>query len=167
VAVDGSAAAGLIGEPRPAFKSTVTSYFATEKAPVDAPLLILDGEGSGPANHVAVLSRVSPAYAPSGAHLVSVSGVGSAADDPEAFQREAPRQLRRWFGASVDGWRALRTYRIAHALPKHPPGSLDGQSGRPRRDEGVIVAGDYVSFGAIQGALLSGRRAAEAVLDER
>jgi hypothetical protein len=28
-----------------------------------------------------------------------------------------------------------------------------------------VVAGDYTVFGAIQGALLSGRRAAEAVLD--
>ena len=167
VAVDGAAAAELLGERRPSYKDTVTSYFAAEKAPVDAPLLILDGEGTGPANHVAVISRVAPAYAPAGAHLVSVSGVGPAAADPEAFEREAPRQLRRWFGASVDRWRLLRTYRIAHALPKHPPGSLNGMGTSPRRGDGLFVAGDHVSFGAIQGALLSGRRAAEAVLDER
>ncbi len=164
VAADGAAAASLLGTEPPEFKATVTSYFAAPVAPTEEPMLILDGEGTGPANHVAVVSRVAPQYAPAGAELVSVSGVDEAADDPDAFLGAAPGQLRRWFGASVDDWEHLRTYRIAHALPRHPAGSLGDRRASPVREDGIVVAGDYTEFGAIQGALRSGRRAAEAVL---
>jgi len=163
LAVDGGEAARLLGTPAPSFKAAVTSYYAAPVAPVDDRLLVLDGEGSGPANHLAVLSNVAPAYAPAGAHLVSVSGVDAAAADPVAFREAVPGQLRRWFGERVDRWQHLKTYRIAHALPRHPPGTrIPGTP--PRRPDGIVVAGDYTVFGAIQGAMLSGRRAAETVL---
>ncbi len=164
LAVDGASAARLLGEPSPPFKATITSYFATPEPPVERPLLILDGEGTGPANHVAVLSNVAPRYAPPGAHLISVSGVGWAAEDPEGFPGAARRQLRRWFGATTDRWELLRTYRIPEALPQHPPGSLPTQPAAGSRPDGLLLAGDYTDFGAIQGALRSGRRAAEAIL---
>jgi phytoene dehydrogenase-like protein len=167
VAVDGAAAASLLDEPAPRFKATVTSYFASDRPPVDAPLLILDGEGTGPANHVAVMSNVSGAYAPTGASLVSVSGVDAAAGDADVFRREVPGQLRRWFGASVEGWTHLRTYRIPQAIPRHPPGSVALDRVSVRRSDGLVLAGDYTTFGSIQGALLSGRRAAEVVLEGR
>lgn len=167
VAVDGTSAADLLGGSAPEHKATVTSYFATDRAPTADPLLILDGEGTGPANHVAVVSNVSPAYAPEGAHLVSVSGVDEAATDPDAFPADARSQLRRWFGPSVDAWEHLRTYHVPRALPRHPPGSLPGPEGSGLRPDGLVVAGDYAAFGAIQGALLSARRAAEAVLKRR
>lgn len=165
VAVDGAAAADLLGTPAPGFKAAVTSYFAAEAPPVTDRMIVLDGEGSGPANHVAVVSNVAPTYAPTGAHLVSVSGVDAAAADPQAYRVAAAEQLTRWFGPSVGAWRHLRTYRIPHALPRHPAGSLTGRRAEsPRRPDGLIVAGDHTQFGAIQGALLSGRRAAHAVL---
>jgi phytoene dehydrogenase-like protein len=164
LAVDGAAAANMLGEAPVGFKAAVTSYFASPEPPTDLPLLILDGEGTGPANHVAVLSNVAPGYAPPGSHLISVSGVDGAAEDPLSFQRDAPKQLRRWFGSVVDHWEHLRTYRIPHALPRHPAGSLPTASETRVRPDGLLVAGDYTEFGAIQGALLSGRRAAEAIL---
>jgi phytoene dehydrogenase-like protein len=165
LATDGSAAAKLLGETPPNFKPTVTSYFAASEAPTDLPLLILDGEGRGPANHVAVVSNVVPRYAPSGSHLISVSGVDEAAGDPEGFREEAPRQLRRWFGSTVDRWEHLRTYRIPEALPRHPAGTVTARANRTPRGDGLVVAGDHTEFGAIQGALVSGRRAAEDVLN--
>jgi phytoene dehydrogenase-like protein len=166
LAVDGISTAALLGESPPAFKATVTSYFAAEEAPVRAPMLVLDGVGTGPVNHVAVMTNVSPSYGPAGAHLISASGVDAAAEDPDTFREAAPSQLRRWFGPSVDRWTHLRTYRIPEALPRHPAGSLQG---RPptRRPDGLVVAGESATFGSIQGALLSGRKAAEAVLSRR
>ena len=166
LATDGSSAAAILGESPPTFKATVTSYFSASTPPVDHTLLILDGEGTGPANHVAVLSNVAPRYAPPGDHLVSVSGVGDAARDPERFKSEAPGQLRRWFGSSVDEWRHLRTYQIPEALPRHPPGSVTLPPEPPVRSDGIVLAGDYREFGSIQGALSSGRRAANVVLDQ-
>ncbi|MGD8320990.1 MAG: NAD(P)/FAD-dependent oxidoreductase [Gemmatimonadota bacterium] len=166
VAVDGGEASRLLGMPRPAFKASVTSYYSAPESPVGEPMLVLDGEGTGPANHVAVVSDVAPGYAPEGSHLVSVSGVDAATADPAAFREAVPEQLRRWFGASVDRWEHLKTYTIPQALPVHAPGSLILDVS-PRRSDGVYLAGDHTVFGAIQGALLSGRRAAEAVLEER
>ncbi len=166
VAVDGPSASRLLGSADVETKASVTAYFACTRAPVRRPLLVLDGEGSGPVNHLAVLSHVSPAYAPEGFHLVSASGVGEHAEDPDAFRRAAPGQLRRWFGESVDRWEHLATYRVPHALPCHPAGSLDRVGPRLRGD-GVVLAGDYTELGSIQGALRSGRRAAEAVLERR
>ncbi len=167
LATDGVSAAKLLGEDPVSYKATVTSYFAAPEAPTNLPILILDGEGTGPANHVAVVSNVAPLYAPAGSHLISVSGVDDAAEDPEGFRMEAPKQLRRWFGSTVDGWNHLRTYRIPEALPRHPAGSLPRRGERPPRTDGIVVAGDYTEFGAIQGAMLSGRRAAEEVLRRR
>lgn len=167
MAVDGQAGAALLGREAPEFKRTVTSYFASSTAPKTDPMLILDGEGSGPANHVAVMSSVSPSYAPEGKHLISVSGVGEVATDPDAFRVAAPAQLRRWFGDDVQRWTHLRTYSIPHALPRHPAASLREPEPTLGRGEGIVVAGDYTDFGSIQGALRSGRRAAEVILRQQ
>lgn len=167
LACGGEAAGGFLGIRPPDFKATVTSYFAAPEAPVSEPYLILDGEGTGPVNHAAVPSLVSDRYAPPGSHLVSVSGVDGAAAEPDAFPEEAKKQMRRWFGSAVDAWELLATYHIPHALPCHPAGSLQRRGQPPVMPNGVIVAGDWVEFGSIQGALLSGRRAAEAVLERR
>lgn len=180
IATDGPAAAELLGRAAPPHKATVTAYWSAPESPADAPFLLLDGEGTGPANHVAVMSDVAPGYAPGGEHLVSASGVGTSADasdasdafddsddsdDSDAFEAETRRQLRGWFGSAVDAWRHLRSYRIENALPRHPPGELG--SGLRSSIPGVVVAGDHTVFGSIQGALRSGRLAAEQVLRER
>lgn len=163
-AVDGWSAGALAGTTPPKAKAGVTSYFAARQAPQTHGMLVLDGEGAGPVNHVAVMSSVSDRYAPEGWELIAVSGVGPAADDAERFRSEAPAQLRRWFGQSVESWEHLATYRIEHALPRHPAGSVTMDAKPSTRADGLIVAGDHTEFGSIQGALLSGRRAAEAVL---
>jgi len=160
-----AASAGALGhgEP-PSFKSTVTSYFSAPEAPVDEALLILDGEGTGPANHVAVMSSVSSDYAPAGRHLIAVSGVDEAAVDADRFSGQARLQLGRWFGPHVDRWDHLQTYAIPHALPRHDAGFAEDRP--PRRSaDGVWVTGDYTDFGSIQGALRAGRSTADSLLE--
>lgn len=163
LAVDGPASAAFLGEATPPQKAAITLWMAAPEPPVGAPLLVLNGSGSGPVNHLAVMSEVSPDYAPPGGHLVAASAGDGAAADPVAFEAGARRQLESWFGPGVRQWRTLRTDRIPHALPRHPPGSLRSDP-RPRHRSGIILAGDHTAFGSIQGALLSGRRAAETVL---
>jgi len=163
LAVDAAAAEGLVGVPAPPLKSGLTAYYDAPASPVGDSLLVLNGEGDGPVNHLAVLSDVAPDYAPPGRHLVAVNAVGDAATDPEAFDAAARAQLREWYGPdAVDSWRHLRTYHIPHALPAHPPGSLDVSDGPIERD-GVLVAGDHRVHGSIEGALRSGRLAAESI----
>lgn len=145
-------------EPR--FKSTVTAWFAAPRDPVGRPLLVLDGDGTGPVNHLAVTSSVAPDLAPAGMSLIAASGVNAVADDPGAFAEAARPQLQQWFGPEVEGWRHLHTHHIPRALPRQAPGATTGPTFVRRRD-GLLIAGDSTSFGAIQGALRAGRDAAE------
>lgn len=159
VAAEAPAATRLLGVPEPASRAVSCYYFAAGEPPVDEPLLVLNGEGEGPVNNLAVMSNVAPSYAPAGSALVSASVL----EPPSPSRGMAVRgQLRGWFGAAVDTWQHLRTYDIAHAQPdQSPPFPTE----RPVKvSDGLYVAGDHRNTSSIHGALLAGRRAAEAVL---
>jgi phytoene dehydrogenase-like protein len=168
VATDGPTATGLLGEgAAPASAAACCLYFATDRAPIDEPVLVLDGDGAGPVNHLCVPSAVAPTYAPAGAALVSATvlerpGLPRGAD----LEAAALGQLADWFGSAVVGWRHLATYQIPHAQPAQPPGALDPPARPVRVRPGVYVCGDHRDNASIDGALTSGRRAADAVLED-
>jgi hypothetical protein len=121
---------------------------------------VLDGDASGPARHVAVMTEVAPEYASDGRALIAASVPG-----PEALDAETPhavrRQMHTWFGPVATTWTLLRTDVIAHGHPdQRPPWN-------PRRAVALggarYVCGDHRDSASIQGALFSGRRAANAV----
>ncbi len=95
-----------------------------ERSPVDEPVLVLNGERSGPVNTLCVPSDVAPSYAPPGAALVSASILGIPPLDDEALDAAVREQLRRWFGAQVDAWRRLAVHRIPFALPVQTPAAF-------------------------------------------
>ena len=158
VATEGPAAAELLGLDPVVSKSAGCVYFSAPEPPTERKLVVLDGTGRGPVLNVAVMSNVSPTYAPRGRHLVAAAAPGhveaSLADD-------ARRQLRGWWGAQVDEWEHLATYRIPHGQPgQRPP----FHPARPVvLGDGRYVCGDHRDTASIQGALHSGRRAAAAV----
>src|SRR5271154_327170 len=69
VAAEGPAAAHLVGEVEPASRSVSCFYYEAEEAPVAQPMLVLNGDGSGPVNNFAVMSNVAASYAPAGKNL--------------------------------------------------------------------------------------------------
>jgi len=170
VATEGPVAADLLREQHvasPASRSVSCVWFAAPTAPVNDKLIVLDGTSSingtvaGPALNVAVMSNVSPSYAPDGQALVAAA-CPAVEGDPAALPDAVRAQLRRWWGAQVDEWRVLRTDTIAHGQPdSSPPFS-------PKKPvalgEGLFVCGDHRDTPSIQGALYSGRRTAQAVL---
>ena len=103
-------------------------------------------------------------YAPSDQSLVSVTVLGVAGED-EGLEGKVNEQLRDWFGASVNQWRHLRTYRIPYALPSQIPPALSPVAKPSRPNDGIFVCGDYLDTASIQGAMLSGRRAAEHIIE--
>ena len=164
VATDGPSAEALLpGLPPQRTTSVTCLYFAAPEPPVRGPYLVLNGEGRGPVNNLAVMSEVAPSYAPAGQALVSVSVVAEADSSPE-LEARVREQLTEWFGAGVAGWRHLRTYAIAHALPEQLPESFQEPHRRVRLSPGLYACGDYRENGSIEGAMVSGRRAAEALL---
>jgi phytoene dehydrogenase-like protein len=147
---------------------TTTFYFASDRAPVDEPVLVLNGEPEeGPVNHLAVMSRISPAYAPSGAELICANVVGEAPEGEEALQR-LEEQVREhcalWFGKQVQGWQTVGRYPIAQALPQTTHTEWNPTPERTRISPGIYACGDLQLFPGLQGALVSGRMAAECVL---
>ncbi|WP_199728776.1 NAD(P)/FAD-dependent oxidoreductase [Corallococcus sp. CA053C] len=164
VATDPATATSLlVGMPAPRMNRVTSLYFAAPEPPVEGPWLVLDGEGQGPVNNVAVMSEVSPAYAPKGQALVSVSVVGEASD-AAGLEARVRGQLTEWFGTAVSAWRHLRTYVLPEALPAQPPSALVEPHRAVRLAAGLYVCGDHRENASIDGALTSGRRAAEAVL---
>jgi phytoene dehydrogenase-like protein len=154
VATDPHTAGELLpGLDVPALHSLTTYHHAASTPPADAALLHLDGTGGPVANTVVMPGS----YAPPGRVLVSSTVVGPARPEPEVR-----RELGRIYDASTEGWELVRTDEVRAALPAFP-------AGRPLRSpvdlgEGLFVAGDHRDTPSQQGALVSGRRAAEAVL---
>lgn len=174
VATDAPAAAKLLGErltggaapsKEGAARGTACLYFAAERLPMKENVLFLNGEpgAGGLVNNCCFPSAVSPSYAPAGQELVSVSVVGVPDADDAALADAVREELGGWFGAHETAtWRHLRTYRIPYAQPpQSPPTDLR----RPvRLSRGLYVCGDHRDSATLDGALLSGRRAADALL---
>ena len=163
VATEAAEAKALLRIPTRESRAVSCVYFDAETDPVGQPLLVLNGEGRGIVNHLAVMSAVAPTYAPRGRSLVSVSVLAPHVPDVEVVREE----LRGWYGDAVSGWRHLRTYRIAAALPVFPPPTSVATPPSPRLAPHLYVAGDHRLVPSIEGALRSGRLAAEAILTER
>lgn len=81
---------------------------------------------------------------------------GDGADEPEVR-----RDLERMYGTSVAGWELIARHEIPHALPAQPPPLIDRRT--QRVGDHVFVAGDHRDTASINGALVSGDRAARAV----
>lgn len=163
VATEGPAAADLLGLPPVSSQPVSCVWFAAPDPPETSRLVVLDGERTGPAGNVAILSNIAPTYAPEGQALVAAACPGvlptSGSDPLETLIRA---QLRGWWGARVDGWTHLRTDAIAHGQPGQRPPFHPKK--RVELPDGRFVCGDHRDTGSIQGAMFSGRRCAEAVL---
>ncbi|KAG8368710.1 hypothetical protein BUALT_Bualt15G0074000 [Buddleja alternifolia] len=157
------------GKTKVPVRSTICIYFSVDgdKVPVKDPVLFLNGSGGGIVNNMFFATNVAPSYAPPGKALVSVSLIGlyEGVSDEELVERVV-KELSGWFGeAAVGLWRYLRMYRIGFAQPNQcPPTDLMKD---PRVKPGLYVCGDYVTSATFDGALVSGRRAVEALLKDR
>lgn len=160
VATDGPRARELVGVDAPATKGVVTTWWSAPDAP-SSDLLHVDArrDPRGPLVNAAVVSRAAPSYAPIGRHLVQGSallGPGRVIDEP-SMRRHAGDLL----GADPTSWEVVAVHEVPDALPaQRAPYSAT----RPVRVGELVVCGDHRDTGSIQGALVSGQRAADAVL---
>jgi len=165
LATEGPETARLLGMPESVgSRGELCLYFAASEPPITEPYLILNGDAIGWVNSLTVPSIVSPSYAPSGQHLISVVVIGHLDADDISVESIVRKELAEWFGPEVNDWRHLKTFRIVHALPEQLPPVPDPTLGAAAEKPGIYVCGEYGSVPGIQWALLSGRQAAEEVL---
>ena len=159
VATDGPSASILLNLPPVQSRTAGCVYFSADTPPNNKKYVILDGSGKGPVLNVAIISNVAPSYAPPGKHLIAAALPGVISGNLEQLARQ---QLREWWGPQVDTWKHLRTYAISHGGPVQSAPFSPKQ--RVSLGDGRFVCGDHRDTGSIQGALYSGRRCGDAVV---
>ncbi|MEU4694922.1 NAD(P)/FAD-dependent oxidoreductase [Actinoplanes sp. NPDC023714] len=147
---------------RPDTHGLTTFYFGAPRAPIDEPILLLDGDRREIVASTVVMSNAAPEYAPGGMSLIAANVVGVSA--PSSASETVIRvELSRIYGTPTDDWELLEVIAIPHALPAAPVPQT-----RLRKPvalgDGLFVAGDHRDSPSTQGALASGWRAAGAVL---
>jgi phytoene dehydrogenase-like protein len=163
VATDPRRAAALLpGVSAPTVRACTTWYHAVpdHSLTLGRPVLLIDGQGRGPVTSSVVLTHASPAYSPDRRALVSSVTLGS---DPSATTAAAVRRhLAELHGTDTSQWDEVAVVAVPEALPAMPPPHDFRQP--VRVGEGRYVAGDHRDSASIQGAMVSGRRAAQALL---
>ncbi|MFM7064978.1 MAG: FAD-dependent oxidoreductase, partial [Actinomycetes bacterium] len=166
VATDPSSAAHLLPDlDVPAGRDVTTWYYLADTEPQrltdGEAILVVDGRrGHGPVINTVVLTHAAPTYASDGRVLVSASALGLHAD--AAMEQRVRAQLAEMYGVGTARWELAGTYPIRYALPAMAV-PLDIR--RPvDLGDGLFVAGDHRDTASIQGAVVSGRRTADAVL---
>lgn len=160
VATDAGSARSLVPAlPERRVHALTTFYHLAPTAPSELAVLHVDGHRRGPVVNTSVISNVAPTYASDGRHLVTSSVLG--AHDDGGTERAVRAHLGLIYGRGTSAWEHVRTYAIPAALPAMlPPHPVES----PPVLDGVFLAGDHRATSSIQGAMVSGRRAADAVL---
>jgi len=115
-------------------------------------------------NTVAPMSAAAPEYAPDGRELLSATFLGDPDADDESLGATVQEALAAWYPENHFGeFEVVAVDRVPFAQYGQPPGFRDTVPSVDAPDGPVFLAGDYTQWSSIQGALDSGRVAAEAV----
>ena len=160
IATDATTAAQLLDlEEVPPMVGCTTWYHVADSQPSENPYLLLDGMQAGPVVNSIVISNMMESYAPTGRHLVSTTTI------QRTSESEVRRHLSAMWGTSTQGWELLAKYEIPNSLPLARVGKR--LINNVRVDKNKFVAGDWREAPSQNGALKSGRRAAETLISQR
>ncbi|MEL6924199.1 MAG: FAD-dependent oxidoreductase, partial [Bacteroidota bacterium] len=104
-----------------------------------------------------------PAYAPSGKQLIAASVTGYIGLSDDELNQQIKNEMKKWFGASVNSWQHLKTYRIRYALPDQRSVRNTIDPAEMKLNDHLYVAGDHLLNGSINAAMKSGRLVAELI----
>lgn len=149
LAVDLPVAAKMLGLQMPETLGSKTFYFSAKKTEKEPALLRLVGEQH--LLHFTCLTDVNPNLAPKGKALYSAT----------SLQGSSEKEVKEVLGKQLLGIKLtlIQSIDIPHSLQK-----VDTYEALKKAAKGIVLAGDYLEFPSLQGALLSGRKAAEEIL---
>lgn len=149
LAVDLPIAAKILGLQTPETLASKTVYFSAKKTEKEPALLRLVGEQH--LLHFTCLTDVNPELAPKGKALYSATSLQGSSEKEvkEALEKQLP-------GIKLS---LIDSFDIPHSLQK-----VEAYETVKNAANGIVLAGDYLEFPSLQGALFSGRKAAEEIL---
>jgi len=158
IATDATTASQLLGLTEvPRMAGCITWYHADAVNPSGSGRLVVDGQRRGPIINSVVMSDISSSYAPANQHLISTT------TDLNVTESDVRRHLAILWGVDTYAWQFIAKYEIPAALPIHNIGRALSQS--MKISDHHFVAGDHRTVPSQQGALFSGRLAAQLILD--
>jgi hypothetical protein len=157
VAADLTTAAQLLDIANvPKLSGSTTWYHDVPEDMTRSNRLRIDGQSRGPVINTIALSIALPKYAPAGKVLLSSTSIENASES------EIRRHLSALWNVSTSSWSLIAKYEIPKSLPLFGVGA---HSVKPAKiSDRLYVAGDYRTAPSQNGALLSGRLAAQELL---
>lgn len=142
-------------------KGCTTQYYALDDSlDVGKKIVLNADQRDGEPNQIVPVSNVAPEQSPEGTHLVSATWL-KPLDDEDALAEGAQNALSRWgFNAEIE---PVHTTVVDFAQFGQPPGVHEKLPSNDTPEGNVFLAGDYTQDSSINGAMLSGRHAAELV----
>jgi hypothetical protein len=157
VATDLTTAAQLLDIPNvPKLAASTTWYHEIPIGMTSSKNLLLDVQVRGPVINSIAISNMVPSYAPPGKVLLSSTTIDFASES------EVRRHLSILWAVPTSDWQLIAKYEIPKSLPIFGVGSHGVESSHYA--DGVFIAGDYRTAPSQNGALLSGRLAAQELL---
>jgi phytoene dehydrogenase-like protein len=162
VATDAPTAGALTGEAVPEGSvGEVCLYYETDGLGTGKKIL-LNAEAGAFVNNAVEMSNISEKYAPPDRHLlyaVALTGIDLPDED---LYRKGIEDLSRWYPQA--DFRPLALRRIPYGQFAQPPGIHSKLPENRTQTPGLVLAGEYTEDSSINGSMLSGEKAAGAVI---
>ena len=152
LATDSATTAKLAGTTIEAsFTESHTWYHSLPAGVINSKRLRVTSTANPIVNSIAISNVVSQ-YAPAGKTLISSTAITSISDT------DALNEIAKFWGVAPSKFELIKRYDIRNSLPVFKPGSRGVKSARI--NDQLFIAGDYLTAGSQNGALLSGRLSA-------
>ena len=166
VATEASVAKSLSGEqglPGSVVGQTCIYYAAGAGGLGGERKIQLNSESGGFLNNVVEMSAVAEGYAPPGRSLVNAVALGNVDAPDDELYRRGIEEISIWHPQA--DLEPLGIYRIPFSQFDQPPGVHDGLPANRTATPGLVLAGEFTEDSSINGAMLSGEKAAIAMVD--
>jgi phytoene dehydrogenase-like protein len=153
--------------------STVNLYWHGGESVYEGKKLVLNGNRRPFVNNAVQITNIAPEYAPAGRHLLSASVVGMPEGDDETLFRMAMNDIKRMFRGdtraahALEAYEPLALYRIPYAQFAQPPGIHPHLPENDTGVRGLYFAAEFTEASSQNAALISGEKAAAAVIASR
>jgi hypothetical protein len=160
VATDHHTASTLLGlKSHTSFARSNTWYHSIPSGLINSKRLRVTSTQSPIINSIA-LSNLIPSYAPADRTLISTSTL------EDIDETSIKNHLSRFWSVEAELFELIKRYEIKDALPIFSPAD-SGRALSAKVSDGIYRAGDYLTAASQNGALLSGRLAAQELLFDK